>query len=355
MSRSPHEDGPQPLRRSGIARRARWRRKPAEEVGRCEKAGSRRCPARMLAELLPAPAPRMARAVPALMLSPSHRSTPMIVLSARTLSPTRTLSTAPRGTMKVRPRAEPDQPVPLTRLDLVNPGRTRHTIRREATPRSASPPRARCSSRATVQRSFSSRLVPVRGEKRPSATGRPARAPPRVTVDVHVEGDRNMDTRTAAHPAVVHIHHAHHAPVGRARTAPPPRAAPLRIAKEARQPARRARRAPPPTTPDGAQDTRGRAAGTIKRQPSTATGMRTALSRPAINPGGLIQEIILRSRAPTSSMGCSASRRRWARKPARWAWFSRPFARRTGPTGNLPEDLLHLGLGLLADDRGPRV
>src|SRR5439155_1574912 len=61
----------------------------------------------------------------------------------------------------------------------------------------------------------------------------------------------------------------------------------------------------------------------------TGDGQRLSLHRYIL--GGLIQDIIERSRLPTSSIWWSASRRRMARKPARLAWFSSTHSRANCP------------------------
>src|SRR5438093_235140 len=71
-----------------------------------------------------------------------------------------------------------------------------------------------------------------------------------------------------------------------------------------------------------------RTAGTaMNGQPSRAT---ETFTRQPIR-GGLIHDIMARSRLPTSSIGCSASRRRIARNPARLAWFSSTHSRANWP------------------------
>jgi hypothetical protein len=67
----------------------------------------------------------------------------------------------------------------------------------------------------------------------------------------------------------------------------------------------------------------------------------------------VIQGIIARSRAPTSSIGCSASRRRMALKLGWPAAHSSIQSRTKRPDWMSVEDALHLGLGLGVTTRGP--
>src|SRR5439155_12510443 len=71
--------------------------------------------------------------------------------------------------------------------------------------------------------------------------------------------------------------------------------------------------------------------------------------------GGLIQDIIARSRLPTSSIWCSASRRRMARKPARLAWFSSTHLRANWPDWISPKIFFISALVWSDTMRGPRV
>src|SRR5438309_587667 len=355
----PHEDGHRRLDEAGL-RGEHDGEEAAEAVARGEEAGKQEdAPPRMLAELLPAPAPRMARAVPALMLSPSHRSTPMMVSPPRTLSPTRTLSTAPRGTM--RSVREPNRIRPYrSPAWSLSPGRTRHTMRRASTPPiRLTPTRALPPSRATVQPSFSleasSRYA---ARKRPSAYWTSRTSPAtgeRFTCTSR--GDRKMDTRvarptqpssTSATPITRPSAGARTAPVTAGGVRSGSRKKPRHASAKSARGAAAHHRPIQPRIHAAA------AAGTIKRQPSTATGMRTR-SPPRYTRGGLIQDIILRSRAPTSSMGCSASRRRWARKPARWAWFSSTHSRANWPDWISPRIFFISALVSSLMIRGPRV
>src|SRR5438128_790432 len=71
--------------------------------------------------------------------------------------------------------------------------------------------------------------------------------------------------------------------------------------------------------------------------------------------GGAIHAIIDRRRLPTSSIECSASRRRIARNPARLAWFSSTHSRANWPDWISPRIFFISAFVASLTTRGPRV
>src|SRR6266540_1358688 len=275
--------------------------KAAKEIGGGEETGEQKdAAARVLAQLLPAAPPRMPRPLSALMPTP-HRSTPMTVSPPLTLSPIFTRISVERGT--TRSVRDPKRISPYrSPAASLSPTRTRHTMRRASTP-------APCLVANALDPTGHRRSIHVHVERR-EKDGGPHRPP---------------------HPRVLYLVDPHHAPVRGSQHEPRrERRRALRVAKEAEageSHERQSHRRRPPAY--DSQNTRGRRGDEDKRPPLRGDGDSHAPA--AYIRGGLIQDIILRSRPPTSSIGWSASRFRMARNPARWAWFSRIHSRANWP------------------------
>src|SRR5262249_35065117 len=114
---------------------------------------------------------------------------------------------------------------------------------------------------------------------------------------------------------------------------------------------RRERQREPPTTDD---EECGRGEGRSQDEWPPLTRDRQVAGHHPIR-GGLIHDIMARSRLPTSSIGWSASRRRVARNEARWAWFSSTPSRANWPDWISPRIFFISAFVCSLTTRGPRV
>ena len=267
----------------------------------------------------------------------------------------------------VGPRAEADHPEALARLHLVAAA-GRGT-------RCAGPPPRRSALTATrrrvalrcarSQRSFSSPTPPAgtAATKRPRTYATSTTRPPMgARFTCTSSGDRKIDTRTAGPTNGSSISsHLHHAPVG-GRQHRPRHARATSARDRGRTRARtaatgRERRAPTARPPRRASASTSRQPrGQRRRTASPRARPGRALSRrPSSLPRRLDPRHHLPEPGPTSSIGCSASRLRMARKPARLAWFSSTHSRANWPDWISARIFFISAWSRRRSTRGPRV
>src|SRR5437870_2008453 len=173
-------------------------------------------------------------------------------------------------------------------------------------------------------------------------------------VDVHVERrQEGGDAHGRADERVVELIDGHHLAVGRRQhRAGNGRRLPLRVAEEAEGGQRRRHEGYREGAPAGQREPGGDRRRNRDEGPALA---RDGKLRHHPIRGGAIHAIIERRRLPPSSIGCSASRRRIARNPARLAWFSSTHSRANWPDWISPRIFFISAFVASLTTRGPRV